>query len=86
MALESLSLPATVTSIGETAFASGCALKTIRVNAVTPPVVDVNLSTGLFMSDPYTIIESIYVPAGSVDAYKNAPGWSEYAALIRAIE
>ena len=33
----------------------------------------------------YTNDCPIYVPAGSVDVYKDAEGWSEYASRIQAI-
>ena len=105
--LESLTLPATVKYIGDQAFASKCGIKTITVNAVTPPDTETFWKAGDPKSEanvkyysplfgggishitgeqyPYTL-ETIYVPAGSVDAYKTASGWSYYAAHIKAIE
>jgi hypothetical protein len=80
--LESLTLPAMVTYIGEQAFGSRCGIKTLTVKAITPPFVE----SGMFGLFEAGSIETIYVPAGSVAAYKVASGWKEYAELITAIE
>jgi hypothetical protein len=92
--LESLTLPATVTYIERQAFASDCKIKTLTVNAVTPPVVEPHSAYSKLFGGishltgeifPYAL-EAIYVPAESVDAYKNAPEWSFYAKHIKPIE
>jgi hypothetical protein len=31
-------------------------------------------------------MESVFVPAESVDAYKKADGWKDYASMIKAIQ
>jgi predicted outer membrane repeat protein len=91
--LKSLSLPATVRHIGYMAFSSGCKIETLTVNAVTPPVVEPHTSTSKLFGGishltweiyPYAL-KTIYVPAGSVDAYKNAPEWDFYAKHIQPI-
>jgi hypothetical protein len=88
--LESLTLPGTVTFIGSGAFASGCGIKTITVNAVEPPVVETYIFGGSIShisGEPYPYpLETIFVPAGSVDAYKSAPEWSYYAKHIKPIK
>ncbi len=49
----------------------------MTVNAVTPPKLG---------SDAIpTTIQTIYVPANSVNAYKSAHKWSSYADKIKAI-
>jgi hypothetical protein len=90
--LESLRLPETVEYIGHNAFGSQNAIKTLTIEAVTPPFVQTHWTSGehvysyhdLFETySDITVIETIYVPAESVDAYKAAPGWSVYADLIQ---
>lgn len=52
-------------------------LASIKVNATTPPKIEdyvFSVSTDL----------KIYVPAESVEAYKNAEGWRRYAQFIVA--
>ena len=66
-----------VTTIGEFAFANG-KFKTITVKATTPP----SLGSGAFSN---TNIETIYVPAASVNLYKSATNWKDYADKIQAI-
>ena len=68
------------TTITNSAF-SGCRIDlTLIVRATTPP----NL-TGSFMLGSGGSVLSILVPATSVDAYKSAPNWKNYAAVIDAI-
>ena len=72
----SIVIPSSVTRIGESAF-QGCeGLTSITVNATVPSALG---------PDAFTRTNDcpIYVPAGSVDAYKSA--WSEYADRIQAI-
>ena len=49
----------------------------IYINAVTPP------TTSMPFKNTFRITK-IYVPSASVDAYKSASGWSQYASLIEA--
>ena len=46
--------------------------------AITPP----GLGESVFLGDDNL---TIYVPASSVDAYKAADGWKDYADRIKAI-
>lgn len=56
----------------------GCnRLQTFICRATTPPTLT-NVT--------FTSSVTIYVPAGSVDAYKTATGWSTYASQIQAIQ
>lgn len=89
--LTSVIIPSSITEIGERAFVSNDELSTVTISATTPPT----LGTHVFYKfhnkaeEPYwEILESlkaIYVPSGSVDAYKAAENWSDYATLIQAI-
>lgn len=57
-------------------------LQTVTVRATTPPTID----TFFFDSTPIANGNgTIYVPSASVNAYKNAAGWSNYASRIQAI-
>ena len=78
--LTSITLPESVTSIGSYAFYGCRSLNSIVCLANTPPT-GVNISTF-----NYTNGCGIYVPAGYVDAYKTAEGWSYYADRIYSVE
>ena len=78
--LASIEIPSSVTSIGGSAF-SNCNLTSLIVKAVIPP----NATDNLLVNSYNPKRTTIYVPAGSVDAYKTANGWSAYADKIQAI-
>ena len=65
-----------VKTIGEFAFDNG-KFKTITVKATTPP----SLGSWAFSNT----ISAIYVPAASVNSYKSATNWKDYADKIQAI-
>ena len=67
-----------VTSIGYDAFRDCSSLTSITCKATTPP----NVESYAFATSS---INTIYVPAESVDAYKSATNWSAYADKIQAI-
>lgn len=69
-----------VTSIGSSAFLNLNSLESITVLAETPPAIDF-YSYYLFPLGDCPI----YVPAASVEAYKNANGWKDHADKIQAI-
>jgi hypothetical protein len=81
--LTTVNIPASVTSIGDAVFSECENLTVIRLPASTPPALG---KDGLWppswnsMPPPFVI----YVPAASVDAYKNAPDWKDYAGRIQA--
>lgn len=77
--LTSLTIPSGVTSISDTAFAGCVSLTSLTIEATTPPT----LGDYPFDNTPNSLI--IYVPSGSVNAYKAASGWSDYASRIQAI-
>lgn len=65
-------LPATLKSIGANAF-KGTALKVIYNRSTDPQEVSDNVFEGVDKA-----VCKLYVPAGSVEAYKNAPVWKEF--------
>lgn len=78
----SITLPSSVTFIDSGAF-QGCSnLTSLTCLATTPPeMVEYALqNTPIQKGRGY-----IYVPSGSVNAYKSASGWSEYSSRIQAI-
>ena len=78
--LTSITLPASLTSIGLRAFRYCRSLKTVTCLAATPP----GLGTDAF--ENCDALTAIQVPAASVDDYKAAQYWNYYADKIVAIE
>ena len=77
--LTNVTIPRGVTSIGDWAF-SGCKkLISVYCKPTTPPILK---NTNVFNSN--TSCRKIYVPAASVDDYKNAAVWTNYADEIFA--
>ncbi len=76
--LTSITIPESVTSIGTYAFSGCTSLTSITVKPEVPP-------TGSQAMFDETNNCPIYVPAGSVEAYKAAEAWSDYADRIHAI-
>ena len=77
--LRSITLPNSITSIGNNAFRSNSYLTSFTCLATTPPTI----GTDVFTSTSSSLV--IYVPASSVEAYKEANGWSDFASRIQAI-
>lgn len=82
--LKSLELPSSITKIEYDAFWRCSALTSVTVYATTPPTATLNGPQGWRAFDGSTC--PIYVPSESVDAYKAATGWSDYADRIQAIQ
>ena len=77
--LTSVTIPDSVTSIGNYAFFSCSSLTSVSCKPATPPTLG---NTSVF--DDNATGRKFYVPAASVDAYKTAENWSEYADAIVA--
>jgi hypothetical protein len=80
--LTSVTIPDSVTRIGDFVFTDCFNLATITVKATTPP----SLNSAAIPSIVKNNITAIYVPSGSVNAYKRASVWSDYASKIQAIQ
>ena len=79
--LETIDLPSTLTSIGRDAFReNGSGNITFIVRAINPPTIT------MWNNTPNLPYASYYVPAESIEAYKAADGWSNYASQIQAIQ
>lgn len=77
-ALESISLPADLTSIGELAFAGCDNVKEVYVYASEPPATYDN-----FFS---TYTATLYVPFGTSEAYRQAEGWRNFSNIVEKLE
>lgn len=75
--MTSITIPASVTTIGDSAFEDSSLRSITFLNSV-PAALGTNVFKGL----PAL---KIYVPSGSVATYKAATGWSEYADMIEVI-
>ena len=76
--LRTLVIPSNISSINNYAFSGCTGLISITVESATPPTLGYGVFDG-------TNNCPIYVPSGSVDAYKAASKWSNYASRIQAI-
>lgn len=84
LSLTSVIIPNTVTTIGSLAF-SACALEKVYCYATEAPTcgeyILIDSHYGVF---DFTHIENatLYVPASTVDAYKNAAQWKDFGAIL----
>lgn len=76
-ALESLTFPAGLTTIGDRAFYGCYSMQEYHFASPTPPTI----GSRTFYGIPSGC--SIYVPSASVNAYKTAANWSNYASQIQ---
>ena len=80
VSITSVTIPDRVAYIGWSAF-SGCSnLLSVYCEAETPP------TTGFGLFDYNADDREIYVPMESVEAYKSAEGWSDYADAIEGYD
>ena len=77
ISLTSVELPNGLSKIGNNVFFECKKLQTVTLNSLTPPAA----GTVMFSDN----LQTIYVPAESVDAYKAANCWSYYADKIQAV-
>ena len=85
--LTSVTIGSGVTSIGQSAFDDCSSLSSVYCMATTPPWMEYGAFENNDEWDPSTAIGCIiYVPIGSVDAYKSARGWNWYESYIRGYD
>lgn len=77
--LSSITIPNSVTSIDSNAFGDCTRLTSVTVESSSPPSLGMNA----FYNTNQSLV--IYVPSGSVENYKAASLWSQYADRIQAI-
>ena len=78
-AMTSVTIGSGITNMGVSTFSNCRNLRSVTIKATTPPT----LGNQYVFSNTNNC--TIYVPSGSVNAYKNATGWSSYSSRIRAI-
>lgn len=76
-------LPSTLNFLGQCVFANDTALEYVKIEATVPPTLDQPDNTDKFAFRNTTCL--IYVPDASVNAYKNASGWSNISGRIKSI-
>ena len=76
--LTSIVIPEGVTSIGDFSFYGCSSLTSFTCLATNPPALGSDAFDGVYEG-------TIYVPATSLEAYKAADGWKDYASQIQAI-
>ena len=81
--LKSVTIPDSVTSIGNYAFDGCTSLTSVYCKAKTPPTAGGYDMFSYYSNGYYKPIGcKIYVPRNSVEAYKSADGWKNYADYI----
>ena len=80
--LTSVTIPDSVTTIGDCAFSDCSSLTSVYCKAITPPTAILDDYGYWDAFDWNASGRKIYVPMGSVYAYKSATGWSSYAYAI----
>ncbi len=76
---ETFTIPSQITTLGIEPFRKCLSLTTVYVEPTTPPTASGNIFNGC------TALTHIYVPSESVETYKQARGWSNYASIIEAM-
>ena len=74
--LTSVTIPGSVTGIGDGAFYECSGLTSITCEAITPPTLGTDAFSYVDTSIP------LYVPAGSVSAYKSADQWKDFSNIL----
>ena len=72
-------IPDGIESIAGGAFYGCTGLTSVTIEAGTPPTI----GEYCFYYNDIPLNISVYVPCGTLDAYKNAEGWSDYASKIK---
>lgn len=74
-------IPSQITTLGDEPFRKCLSLHTVYCEPTTPPTA----GTWANIFNGCTALAHIYVPSESVEAYKQAKGWSDYASFIEAM-
>ena len=75
--LTSVTLPASITSIGEKAFGNSPNLEYIKCMGSSPPTASHNsFDDGVYQNT------TLYVPMGTIDAYRSAEGWKNFQHIV----
>ena len=88
--LTEVKIPASITSIGANAFAGCKNLQAITINIIVPINLSIISARGLTRTESSNpVFEGVdmdkcilYVPEGSVDAYKAAPVWKDFKNIV----
>ena len=80
--LQSVTIGSGLSSLAKTAFWYCGNMEAFAIDAVTPPTITGDTVDMLF--EGCTSLTAIYVQSASVNAYKTAYGWSDYASIIQA--
>ena len=87
--LTEVKIPASITSIGPKAFAGCKNLQEITINIIVPINLSIISARGYTRAESGDVFEGVnketcilYVPEGSVDAYKAAAGWKEFKNIL----
>ena len=78
--LTSVTIAGSVTKIGDSAFYTCHSLTSVYCKSATPP------AGGYAMFNGNASDRKIYVPRNSVEAYKSASNWSDYASSIEGYD
>ena len=79
--LKSVTIGKSITTIGDGVFSDCYRLSIVYCKAINPPLMlDMDQYLGVFLGNASG--RKIFVPRGSVDSYKWAKGWSNYASDI----
>lgn len=78
--LKTMTLPATLKTLGDYCFYNAGKLTTLYVNAATPPVIK---NSNVFST---TSKCTLYVPAGSKEAYTNHSVWGLFSSIVEMEE
>ena len=79
--LKYISIPANIKRIGEGAFTECREIKRIDIHALVPPVIDKDMFRSIDVYDdrfPKSHFAVLFVPKGTVEAYRSAIGWSRF--------
>ena len=76
-----MTIPESLTSIGYGVFSYCSSLENVYCKAIMPPVAN-RIGTYWSTFDDNASGRKIYVPKESVEAYKSADGWADYADSI----